>query len=277
MNAPAAPVSGRSARLSLGFRRAPSERTVLARQFAQYPFHLTRPFHLDRARPALATLFLQSAAGGLYEGDRLEMSVALEAGAEVHLTTQASTIVHRGAGAAQTVAIDLAENAFLAWLPDPAILFAGAGLDQRTRVRMGAGANLMLCEGLLAHDPRERGEGIRHWRNETAIELAGSEAVVDRQMLEAASLGETLGPEGEYRAMASFFLVGPAFDADVLGRLRSALEGEGLYAGAGPMLGDGLIVRALATAGAPLARVSDTVFRIGFEAVTGASPEPRGK
>lgn len=250
---------------------------MLARQFSQYPFHLTRPFHLDRHRPGLATLFLQSASGGLYEGDRLAMSVTVEPGAEAHLTTQASTIVHRGAGAAQTIRLDVGAGGFLAWLPDPSILFAGAGLVQDVHARLDEDANLMLCEGLLAHDPRQRQDGIRHWRNETVIEAPDGARRVDRQILEGANLAEALGPDGRYAAMASFFLVGPAFGEAVLARLRAGLDGDGLYAGAGPMPGGGLIVRALAASGAALAAASETVFRIGFEAATGAPPAPRGK
>ena len=34
-------------------------RTVLTRQRIPYPFHATRPFYLDQARPDLATLYLQ--------------------------------------------------------------------------------------------------------------------------------------------------------------------------------------------------------------------------
>lgn len=277
MNAPPIHAPGRTARLDLRFRRTAAGRTILGRQFFQYPFHLTRPFHLDRARPKLATLFLQSSSGGLYEGDRLQMDVHVAAGAEVHLTTQASTIVHRGAGAAQTVSIELERDAFLAWLPDPAILFAGAGLEQRTHVRLAEGANLMICEGLLAHDPRAHHDGIRHWLNETVIERPDAEAVVDRQVLDGGNLAEALGPQAAHHALASFFLVGPAFGGDVLERLRAELEGVGLYAGAGPVPGGGLIVRVLAESGAALARASDTVFRIGFEAATGVPPEPRGK
>jgi urease accessory protein len=55
----------RTVEASLCFSRG-GGRTVLARQRLPYPFHATRTFHLDQARPDLATLYLQSAAGGLY-------------------------------------------------------------------------------------------------------------------------------------------------------------------------------------------------------------------
>ncbi len=48
-------------------------RTFLKEQRTPYPFHTTRPHYLDADRPDLATLYLQSASGGLYRGDRLEL------------------------------------------------------------------------------------------------------------------------------------------------------------------------------------------------------------
>ncbi len=72
-------------------------RTMLRRQHVGYPFHITRAFHLDRMRPDLATLYLQSTSGGLYAADRLELDLTVGAGAALHLTTQASTVVHDGA------------------------------------------------------------------------------------------------------------------------------------------------------------------------------------
>ncbi len=69
-------------------------RTMLAHQHVPYPFHVTRPFYLDPQRPHLATLYLQSAAGGLYRGDRLLLAIDVAPGGSAHVTTQASMIVH---------------------------------------------------------------------------------------------------------------------------------------------------------------------------------------
>src|SRR5260370_8169750 len=71
-------------------------RTVLRRQHVGYPFHITRAFQLDRMRPDLATLYLQSASGGLYAADRLKLDLTIGHGAALNLTTQASTVVHDG-------------------------------------------------------------------------------------------------------------------------------------------------------------------------------------
>jgi len=84
---------GRAAEAHLAAELA-GGRTTLRRQHVGYPFHVTRGFYLDAARPDLLTLYLQSASGGLYAGDRLKLDVAVAANAAFHLTTQASTVVH---------------------------------------------------------------------------------------------------------------------------------------------------------------------------------------
>ena len=50
---------------------------MLRRQRVPYPFHATRTFYLDQSRPDLATLYMQSAAGGLYRGDHVALSITV--------------------------------------------------------------------------------------------------------------------------------------------------------------------------------------------------------
>src|SRR6266436_4434280 len=79
----------------------------------------------------LATLYLQSASGGLYASDRLALDLVVGAGAALHLTTQASTVVHdaRGQGSTMCQSVTVKDNAFCAIISDPYVLFPGADLD----------------------------------------------------------------------------------------------------------------------------------------------------
>src|SRR5437763_6374150 len=63
--------------LALEFSRDPRGRTFLSRQYAAYPFHICRTQYLD-ARSELATVYIQSCSGGLYENDRLQIEVAAQ-------------------------------------------------------------------------------------------------------------------------------------------------------------------------------------------------------
>jgi urease accessory protein len=122
--------SGRDAEAHLAVDLA-GGRTTLRRQHVGYPLHVTRGFYLDAERPELLTLYLQSASGGLYAGDRLKLDISVGANATFHLTTQAATVVHDGrhAGSRQRQSISIASGAFCAIASDPYVLFPGASLD----------------------------------------------------------------------------------------------------------------------------------------------------
>src|SRR5712675_1934035 len=146
-------------------------RTVLRRQYVGYPFHVTRAFQLDRMRPELATLYLQSASGGLYAADRLALDLVVGPGAALNLTTQASTVVHdaRGQGSSMCQSVTVKDNAFCAIISDPYVLFPGADLYIETTATVAAGATLIMAEGFAAHDPHERGGTFTRFSTHTRI------------------------------------------------------------------------------------------------------------
>src|SRR5258708_32048870 len=137
--------AGREAKALLVAERA-GGRTVLRRQYVGYPFHVTRAFQLDRMRPDLATLYLQSASGGLYAADRLTLDVGVGAGAALNLTTQASTLVHdrRKDGSMMRHSVTVEDNAFCAIISDPYVLFPGADLYLRTIATVAIGGILIM-------------------------------------------------------------------------------------------------------------------------------------
>ena len=264
-------------KLDLDFRLSPAGRTYLARQSVRYPCHLTRPFHLDDEPAGLATLFVQSASGGLYDREELTGRIRVAQGASAHVTTQASTIVHRGSGIRQAMTLEVAAGGFLAFTPDAAILFAGADFSQWTVVRCRPGAHLVLIDSVTSHDPYRQGGGLHHWRGEIEIHDGGGHAYVDRQHLKAGALVAALGPDGRYRAMASVFLLGPRYDEGVAENLRTILSPyPDIYVGVG-RLPDGVILRGLAESGSALAVIHDACFAVGFESVFGCPPAKRRK
>ena len=266
-------------KLDLDFSRSPAGRTYLARQFVRYPCHLTRPFYLDREPDGLATLFIQSVSGGLYDREELNGRIRVASGAHAHVTTQAATIVHRGRGIRHGMTLEVAADGFLAYTPDATILFDGADFAQRTVVRCRSGAHVILIDSVTTHDPYGRGGGLHHWRNETDIRDADGHAYVDRQHLRACSLVSALGPEARFRAMTSVFLLGPCYGDEAVADLRIALsQHTGVHAGVGrlPDAG-GVIVRGLAESGSALSVLHEVCFTAGFASVFGCAPARRRK
>lgn len=174
---------GREVRARLQFC-AHAGRTGLAGQLTPHPFHITRPFHHPQDAGGMATLYLQSSSGGLYGDDQLTLDVTLDPGARVHLTSQASAVVHdaRGRiGTRQTQRFSLSAGAQLDYLPDPAILMSGARLNNHIDVRLGPGAGLILGDAQLWHDPQGIGRPFGHFANDIQLHGVDEPLLIERQ------------------------------------------------------------------------------------------------
>jgi urease accessory protein len=98
----------------------------------------------DPGEPITAVLI--TTAGGLTGGDRLKLSVSVEAGAAALCTPQAAEKIYRSpddSAAALDLSLDVATGATLEWLPQEMILFDGARLDRRITVSLKSDSRLL--------------------------------------------------------------------------------------------------------------------------------------
>ena len=259
-------------------------RTVLKRQHVPYPFHVTRPFYLDQARADLATLYLQSAAGGLYRGDRIALSIAAEQGSAAHVTTQAATIVHRTDRfpVGQNTRLAIAEQAFLAWTPNPLVLFPGAEISCATEITLAAGGALILTDGLSYHDPEESsadGRSFARYRNAVVVrDAAGGVLLNDRGSISGEAMFAPSSPLGGHRAVGTVFVLGRGADICDAELLERRIAACGCVAGFSVLPNDaGVGARVLAPNGGALAGGLEAAFAVAFEALTGVRPARRRK
>ena len=254
-------------------------RTCLLRQHVPYPFHVTRPFYLDPRRPDFATLYMQSASGGLYSGERLNLSIAAGARASAAVTTQSATIVHdcRGRPAVQSVRLSLARDSLVMYAPDPLVLFPGAAVHTALEVTMEPGAVALVQDGFACHDPRGNDAGFDHASAETVVRASdGTPVMTDRGFIQGALLGGAASPLGPYRATGSVLLLGMSLpEAEAL---RSRIDALGCLSGISALPNDaGTGIRLLAPDGGHLARGLALAFDACFCAAVGAAPAPRRK
>lgn len=262
--------------LDLRFARAPDGSTYLARQHVAYPFHITRPF----AGPhGLATLTLQSVGGGLVQGDRLELAIAVGAGARAHVTSQAATVAHGMPAGPATVHQRLAVegDGWLAALPDPVILFPAADVTVATSASVADDATLIVADSWLAHDPGGFGRAFARFAGTIEITrpngtmLAADRSVVDGAAFASRCAGVTEG----FGGVAVLLVVTRRVDAARLAeRLATVLDDAArVIAGASVLPGDcGVIARVLAADGAALRGA----LSAALIAVLGALTEARG-
>ena len=265
------------------FARDPVGATYVRRQRVGYPFHLGRALTSPGDPAGMPTLYLQSCAGGMFEGDDLRLRIEAGEGSSAHVTSGASTIVHsmEQEAAIQRLEIDARERAFLEYLPDPAILFPRARLDNRVRITVYSGATVIAGDSLLLHDPKG-GKGVFDWlRSETRIEdAAGRLLVCDRFRIEGSELARGLaGVAGTSAAQGSLFVVtGAKPAAELVAAMREALLMPGVYAGAALLPNRaGAWARILATDAAALRTAMFNAWSAARNILTGAMPVQRRK
>jgi urease accessory protein len=256
-------------------------RTVLRRQHVGYPFHITRVFQLDRMRPDLATLYLQSASGGLYAADRLTLDLTVGAGAALHLTTQASTVVHDGReeGSMMRQLLAVNDRAFCAVVSDPYVLFPGANLHIATLATVAADGILILAEGFAVHDPHRRGGTFARFSTETRIMRPdGTRVVVDRGSIGGSDLSGTSDALGGMTAVCSVLVIAPPDRLADIADIEAVADQCGCLAGvtAAPNQA-GLAMRLLAPDGGTLVRGIEAIFHMASRAALGVELAPRRK
>jgi len=225
-------------RVEIAFARDPSGRTYLRRQFASYPYHLCRPLSFAGDPAGMATIYLQSCAGGIFRDDRLFEQIVAEEGAAAHVTTQASTIVHsmdRG-NARQAVLIEAAAASYVELLPDPFILFPQARFAGCLLVRAHETATVVVADSYICHDPAGRGAMFDRLEGSLRVEDAqGRLLALDRFHASGAVVADQCpGITGAFACQGSLYVIHRlGASTELVDALRTAVAHiAGVYAGA---------------------------------------------
>ncbi|MBI3696071.1 MAG: urease accessory protein UreD [Acidobacteria bacterium] len=248
-------------RLRLRFERHPAAgQTVVTVGEQHPPLQVIRGFPLDNGG---ALVHLHNLSGGVLGGDglRVTMEVGPEAGAQV--TSTGATRIYRsrsGAPAAvQVTEIRLGENAWMEYLPDPVIPFAGSRYRQETRIEMGPGAGLFWWETVApGREARRELFDYELLQIESEVAAEGQPVALERIRLEPGarplSSPARLGP---YRYWATFYICRVGVEAARWAALEKQLEelaGEltrpsEVSWGVSALVADGLMVRGLSVKG----------------------------
>ena len=253
-------------------------RTTLRRQHVGYPFHITRGFYLDRARPDLLTLYLQSASGGLYAGDRLTAEIAVGANAALHLTTQAATVVHDGRDgkSRQLQRIEVGQGAFCAVSSDPYVVFPGADLELESVAVVADDAVLFLADGLAAYDPKRTGRKFKEFCSRVRIVRPDGRLLLrDRGRIDGDAFDRSTPG---MMATATVLIIAPAPRLPELESLMRTVDQCGCLCGASEAPNRaGLVMRLLAPDAGALARGLEAAFHAAAKAALGAELAKRRK
>ncbi|MBL0393954.1 urease accessory protein UreD [Ramlibacter monticola] len=223
--------------------------------------------------------------GGLVGGDTLAIEVTAAEGSHGLVTTPGASRFYRSEGeaAVQDVRLRLAAGARLEWLPLEALYYSGCRAENRLRMQLDPGAQLLGWDiaalGLpQAGRPFERGSVLQHLEVEGAWLERGRIAAEDVRLMEG-----PLGLAGHRCLGSLFFAAGEELPRqlreDLLEAARAAIGVHALAASAGatapgPRV---VVVRVLAPLVEPAMQLLKAIrraWRLLLWNIPG--PEPRG-
>jgi len=150
---------GKHGVLDMSFARR-GDRSVLAHLARKAPLLVQQALYWDEHLPGLPCVYVITTSGCVLQGDRLDVSITVGAGAMAHVTTQSATKIHQMDAnfAAQTQRLALAQNAYLELLPGPVIPHRHSRFITHTQATVAESATLLSAE-LLQPGRKHHGAG----------------------------------------------------------------------------------------------------------------------
>lgn len=258
-------------RLHLTFEASDAGPTTLRVREQQPPWRVVRGFRT----PSGETLaHIHNVSGGILDTDSLCWQIDVGAGAQAQVTSTGATRVYRSRSAdrraSQHVRVTVAAGAYLEYVPDQLIPFAGSRFDQTARVELERGASLIWWDRVAPG--REASDEIFRFESLTShFELiaAGRPIAIERWTL--APLTERLDSIarlGPFRHFASCYVCrageSAAYWKDFESRMQTiadSLSGAEVLWGVTSLAAHGLVIRGLAVNGRSLAAGSVELWK----------------
>lgn len=262
------------------------QQTELTKHYQKSPLQIMRPLYYDPLRPDMPYTMLMTTGGGLVSGDRHRTDLIFGPETTSNVTTQAFTKVYRMevGYAAATMHLTIEAGAFVEFLPDPVIPFAGSRYYQRTAVVLDPTATLIAAEtvyaGRLARDERHL---FDVYASDFEVRRAdGTLVALDRvRLCPADSDVNALAVLGGFDVLAMLYVLTPLVPASELAdQLQTALTdafGTELLFGVSVLPGDcGIWLRLLSNDTILVARANAYAAGFVHERLTGnAAPASR--
>jgi len=248
---PGAP--GKVGRLQMRFERRDG-RTKLVDLYSTGPLRVMRVLYIDDVLDDMAFAIIQSVSGGILQGDRYSIEVAVGPGARVHLTSQAATKVYRMEAdyATQHAEVRVEESGYLEYWNDPVIPYRGVRFFNSVDIVTAPGATVLYSEA-LSPGRVDSDESFEYELVRTQVKAraeAGHLRAADVNVMEPGRFPpSSIGLLGPYSHVGSLLVLVPSDDAEaVVGHVKA-----GVIRDATPNLtgvstlprGDGVFIRTL--------------------------------
>jgi urease accessory protein len=224
--------------------------TTLVRDYATAPFHISGTLGHD-PHPDGSTVFVQSPAGSVAQGDRHDLEITVGADAIAHVSTQSATKVHSMTHnyAAVDGRLTVEAGGHLDYVPEPTIVHPGARYCQDLTVEMRSDATAILGD-VVVPGRLARGERFAFERYLSRVRVRGPEGLLfaDTTHIAPEEADPTApGVVGEFSVSGTLFVVAPDAEAGTMSdRLHEVVADREARAGATELPNAaGVLVRAL--------------------------------
>jgi urease accessory protein len=233
------------------------ERSVVGRAFAASPLKLLTPKNHGTA----AWVYSATYGGGLVGGDAIDLAVDVAPRAAAFISTQSSTKAYRSAqGTSTRLDALVGDGGLLVVSPDPTVCFAGSTYRQAQHVELSGTGALVLVD-CLSSGRRAAGErwAFDRYSSRTSVRVDGRLIFYDGLSLDSVD-GDVAERMGRFDALATVLILGTslASSADsVMTRVRAIplVRCPDVLTSAGPVAGQGVVLRIAGTSGERVARL----------------------
>lgn len=250
-------------RLHLSFETNFTGATILRVKQQQPPWRVVRGF---RAPSGELLAHVHNVSGGILDTDSLDWRIDVAPGAQAQVTSTGAIRVYRSRTpervASQRATLTVGENAYLEYLPDQLIPFAGSRFDQAMRVELARDATLLLWER-IAPGREASGEVFRYESLDSKFELVAEGEPIAIERWTIAPVLRRLDAVvrlGRFRYFGSCYICRAAepagywrtFESDMQ-QIADRLSGPEVSWGVTSLRAHGIVARGVAMSGRSLA------------------------
>jgi len=189
----------RPARLHVSFEF--TDRTILRVREQQPPWRVVRGFEAPSGE---LLAHVHNVSGGIFDSDALHWQIDVAPGARAQVTSTGATRIYRSRKpdrtASQQMFLKIGQSAYLEYLPDALIPFAGSRFDQCTRIELADDASLIWWDRVMP-GREASGEVFRYESLTSSFEISanGESIAIERFVIEP-----RLRPSGSLARLGPF-------------------------------------------------------------------------
>jgi urease accessory protein len=253
--------------------------TQIVDRYQRAPLQVQKVLRPHVAHPGMAWVYIVSIAGGIVQGDRLQIEIVARDGAQVHLTTPAATKIYRSPAcpSCHLLRIRAGAGTYVEYLPGPVIPFRGARFLEEVTLVAHPTATL-LFGGILSPGRVAMGESHVYDLYSSRITAEGEDGALEfldiMHLTPATIPPKRPGLLGRFDVLGTLHLLTGKGTAREFGdRLHRLLQEHGeILAGASELpSGRGVTVRILGRQVEPVAAALQAVFVVARAAILGAA------